>query len=81
MPAQAPVTQAPKRTRRERARTIGLIAVAVLFTLFAVLNLETVRVDWIVGTTSTPLIIVIAVSLLVGVVLTHLLQRRAAKRR
>ena len=81
MAVQAPQAQAPKRTRRERARTGGLIVLAVLFTVFAVLNLEKVSVDWIVGTTRTPLIIVIAVSLLVGVVFTHFAERRAAKRR
>jgi lipopolysaccharide assembly protein A len=81
MSAQGPVTQAPKRSRRDQGRTAGLIALAVLFTLFAVLNLEKVSVDWIIGTTRTPLIIVIAVSLLVGIVLTHFAGRRAAKRR
>ena len=58
-----------------------MIALGVLFVLFAVLNLEKVKVNWIVGSTRTPLIIVIAVSLLVGVVLTHFAERRAAKRR
>lgn len=81
MSAQVPVTQAPKRSRRERARSVGMIALGVLFGLFAVLNLEKVKVDWIINTTRTPLIIVIAVSLLVGVVLTHFAERRAAKRR
>ena len=76
-----PVTQSPKRSRRERGRTGLLVALAVLFTVFAVLNVEKVSVNWIIGTTRTPLIIVIAVSLLVGVVLTHLAERRAAKKR
>ncbi len=58
-----------------------MVAVAVLFTVFAVLNLEKVSVNWIIGSTKTPLIIVIAVSLLVGIVFTHLFDRRAAKRR
>jgi uncharacterized integral membrane protein len=83
--AQAPevpaTTQPAKRSRREQARSVSLIALGVLFALFAVLNLEKVSVDWIIGSTRTPLIIVIAVSLLVGVVLTHFAERRAAKRR
>jgi lipopolysaccharide assembly protein A len=76
-----PVTQSPKRSRREQGRIGVLLALAVLFTVFAVLNVEKVSVNWIIGTTRTPLIIVIAVSLLVGVVLTHFAERRAAKRR
>ena len=39
--------------------TIGLIALGVLVTVFAVLNLESVKVDWIVHTTHAPLIVVI----------------------
>jgi len=81
MSRQGPVAPTSKRSRREVARTAGLVAVGVLFILFAVLNLERVSVDWIVGSTHTPLIIVIVVSLLVGIVLTHLAERRAAKRR
>jgi uncharacterized integral membrane protein len=74
-------TNAPvsKRTRRELARTGGLVVLAVLMTLFAVLNVKDVEVNWIFGKSSTPLIIVILVSLLVGIVLTHfaeLLYRR-----
>ncbi|HXW58202.1 MAG TPA: hypothetical protein VEJ23_01860 [Solirubrobacteraceae bacterium] len=81
-PPQAPATTQPaKRSRRERARSVGLVAVGLLFTLFAVLNLEKVSVDWIIGSTHTPLIIVIAVSLLAGIVLTRFAERRAAKRR
>ena len=39
-----------KRNRREQARTAGLVLLAVLITLFAVLNLESVKVNWIFGT-------------------------------
>jgi uncharacterized integral membrane protein len=66
--AQAPVR---KRTRRELARTGMLVVLAVLMTLFAVLNVKDVEVNWIFGKSSTPLIIVIVVSLLVGILLTH----------
>lgn len=65
-----------KRNRRELARTGLLVVLAVLMTLFAVLNLKQVEVDWIFGKTSTPLIIVILVSLLVGIVLTHFAEMR-----
>jgi uncharacterized integral membrane protein len=58
-----------------------LLALAVLITLFAVLNLDEVKVDWIAGSGHAPLIIVIVVSLLIGLVLGHLAERRSAKRR
>jgi uncharacterized integral membrane protein len=70
-----------RRSRRELARTGALVVLAVLATLFAVLNVENVKVNWIFGTDEAPLIIVIVVSLLVGVILTHFAERRGAKRR
>lgn len=70
-----------KRRRREAARTIGVVILAVLITLFAVLNRESVKVDWIFGSDRAPLIVVILISLLIGILLTHLLERRANKRR
>jgi uncharacterized integral membrane protein len=45
---------------------------------FAVLNLDEVAVNWIVGTWRTPLIIVIAVSVLVGALLGFLVGRKRA---
>jgi uncharacterized integral membrane protein len=81
-PTQIPGPSQPKAdrgTRRERTRTAALVILAVLITLFAVLNLDQVRVHWIFGTGEAPLIIVIVISLLVGVVLTHFVERRAGK--
>ncbi len=69
-----------KRSNRELARTTGLVALAVLMTLFAVFNLEKVEVSWIFGKGQAPLIVVIVLSVLVGVVLTHFAERRSAKR-
>ena len=87
----APQTQIPpaepeeqprdRRSPRELARTGGLLAVAVLATLFAVLNLDEVKVDWIVGSGRAPLIIVIVISVLAGVVITYLADRLAERRR
>ncbi|HEY5344351.1 MAG TPA: lipopolysaccharide assembly protein LapA domain-containing protein [Solirubrobacteraceae bacterium] len=70
-----------KRSRREVARTSALVVLAVLVTLFAVLNTAKVKVDWIFGSGEAPLIVVIVVSLLVGVILTHFAERRGSKRR
>jgi uncharacterized integral membrane protein len=77
-PTQTPEHQ---RTRRETARTAGLVLLAVLMTLFAVLNVKTVEVNWIFGKTETPLIIVIVVSLLVGILLTHFAELRYRRKR
>jgi uncharacterized integral membrane protein len=79
-PTQTPASK-PKRSNRELARIGGLLVIAVLTTLFAVLNLEQVEVDWIFGSGHAPLIVVIVLSVLVGVVLTHFAERRSAKRR
>ncbi len=73
--------QVQKRSRREQARTGAAVALAVLMTLFAVLNLKQVEVNWIFGKSSTPLIIVIVVSLLVGILLTHFAELRYRRRR
>lgn len=77
-PAQAP---AQRRSRREMARTVGVVALAVLMTLFAVLNVKDVEVNWIFGKSNTPLIIVIVVSLLVGILLTHFAELRYRRKR
>jgi len=74
-------TKADRRSRRERLHTGALVVLAVLITLFAVLNLDNVKVDWIFGSGHAPLIIVIVISLLVGIVLTHFAERRTGKRR
>jgi uncharacterized integral membrane protein len=67
--------------RREQARTAAWVILAVIVAVFAVLNTGEVKVDWIVGSGHVPLIVVIAISLLVGIILTHFADRRAAKRR
>jgi uncharacterized integral membrane protein len=69
------------RGRREQARTAAWVILAVIVAVFAVLNTGKVKVDWIVGSGRVPLIVVIAISLLVGIILTHFADRRAAKRR
>ncbi len=77
-PTQTPEHQ---RSRREMARTGGLVLLAVLMTLFAVLNVKEVEVNWIFGKSNTPLIIVIVISLLVGILLTHFAELRYRRKR
>jgi len=79
-PQDATRPEPPSRSRRESARTGALIVLSILITLFAVFNLDQVKVHWIVGSGKAPLIIVIVVSLLVGIVLTHFAERRSRKR-
>jgi uncharacterized integral membrane protein len=71
-PAQTP---AERRSRRETARSGALVVLAVLTTLFAVFNLKEVKVSYVFGSGKAPLIIVIVISLLVGIVLTHFAER------
>ena len=83
-PAPAPTEgkkQASKRNTRETVRTAGLVVLAILITLFAVLNTKDVKVNWVFGSGKAPLIIVIVISLLVGIVLTYAADRRPRKRR
>jgi len=75
LPARTPGRE-PERRRRRQARLVVGLALAGLGVAFAVLNLDEVEVNWIVGTWDTPLIIVIAISVLVGAVLGFLAARR-----
>ena len=63
-------------SRRDQARTVALIVLAGLGVLFAVLNFDKVDVNWLLGTFSTPLIVVIAISFLLGAAVGFLLARR-----
>jgi uncharacterized integral membrane protein len=73
--------KASSRGRRETTRTVAIVVLAILITLFAVLNVDQVKVNWIFGSGKAPLIIVIVISLLVGIVLTYFVDRRSGKRR
>ena len=56
-------------------RQIAVVVLAGLGGVFAVLNLDEVKVNWILGTWETPLIVVIALSMLVGGALGLLVSR------
>ena len=74
--------QAPVKTRRVRAGQVFTFVLVGLAVLFAVLNLDEVKVNWIVGTWKTPLIVVIGVMLALGAGLGYILAlRRRARRR
>jgi lipopolysaccharide assembly protein A len=59
----------------------AVAVLAVLITLFAVLNVKEVDVDWIFGSSKAPLIVVIVISLLVGILITHFAGLRSRRRR
>ena len=61
---------------RERLRVGGALILGVVLGVFAVVNLDKVKVDWILGSGATPLILVIAISAILGAVLDRLLMRR-----
>jgi uncharacterized integral membrane protein len=69
-----------KRTQREIARTIALVVLAILVTLFAVFNLKEVKVSYVFGSGKAPLIVVIVISVLFGIVLTYLAERLQRKK-
>ena len=57
-------------------RQIAIVGLAALGGVFAALNLDDVDVNWVFGTWSTPLILVIAISMLIGAGLGYLATRR-----
>ena len=65
---------------RERARAIAMVLLAILITVFAVVNLGEVKVDWIIGSAHAPLIIVIVISLLVGIFITYIAARAGRRK-
>ena len=70
-----------KPDRAQGSRTIAAAVLGAIAAVFAVINLDDVEVDWLVGSWQTPLIVVIALSMLIGAGLDRLLVRRARKRK
>jgi uncharacterized integral membrane protein len=77
-PAKRPEDK-PEKTAG--ARVAAAAVLGGIATIFAVVNLDDVEVDWVVGSWQTPLIVVIAVSMLLGAGLDRVLVHRARKRR
>ncbi len=67
--------------RKLSSRAITATAIAGVVVLFAVFNDQTVTIHWVVTTTRTPLIVVIAACGLLGFAVGSLLARRAASRK
>jgi uncharacterized integral membrane protein len=83
-PQQAGVGQRPPgRTpaeRRQRARLISAAVLGAVVTAFALLNLDDVKVHWLIASGQTPLIVVIAFAFLLGVLVDRLVIRAKRKR-
>ncbi len=69
-----PTSDAP--ARRQRARVVAAGVLGALFALFAVLNSQSVRVHWLVTTTTLPLIVVIVLGALLGALVCGLITWR-----
>jgi uncharacterized integral membrane protein len=67
--------------RRHRARVLSAGVIGALATAFALLNLGDVKVNWLVSTDRTPLIVVIVVVFLFGMLADRLLLLRSRRRR
>jgi uncharacterized integral membrane protein len=78
-PPGSSTTPAERRSRQERARLVAVAILAVVATLFAVLNLDQVKVHLLFGTPRLPLIVVIVVCLLIGTLFGTVLARRAGR--
>lgn len=82
-PGSSAGTRTPGRTpaeRRQRARVISAAVLGAVITAFALLNLDDVKVHWLVASGQTPLIVVIAFAFLLGVLVDRLVIRARRKR-
>ncbi|HEY3759275.1 MAG TPA: LapA family protein [Solirubrobacteraceae bacterium] len=72
-------SKAGGRSRSEQLRLLLAGLLGGLAVAFALLNTDHVEVDWLLGSWSTPLIVVIVVSLLAGALLGFTLAKRAGR--
>jgi uncharacterized integral membrane protein len=82
-PKRSPVAGTEQRpVKKERAlasKTIAAVAVAFVLIAFGVSNNDKVPVDYLVFTRESPLILVIAVSALLGAIIGGLVVRRRSR--
>jgi uncharacterized integral membrane protein len=69
------------KSRRDTVRLTLAVVIGALGAVFVVLNLGAVNVNWIVGSGSTPLIIVIVLWFLIGMATDRILVVRAGRKR
>lgn len=78
--AGAPPARAPAE-RRDRGRLIAAGIVGAVIAVFAVVNLDQVKVHWVFATARTPLILVIVLAFVLGMIVDRLAVRARRKRR
>jgi uncharacterized integral membrane protein len=74
----------PSRTdvdRRRQQRVIAAGVIGALVVVFALINLNDVKVHWLIATGQTPLIVVIVLAFLLGIAADRLLLARARRKR
>jgi uncharacterized integral membrane protein len=69
-----------QRSSGEKLRLAAAGVAGTLAVLFALLNLDQVEVNWVLGSGETPLIVVIVVSFLLGVAVDRLLAFRSSRK-
>jgi uncharacterized integral membrane protein len=77
-PTESPRPAGPDR--RDRARMIALGVIGAVIVVFAVINLNSVEVHWLVTSGSAPLIVVIVLAFLLGVGADRLLVIRSKRK-
>ena len=70
----------PARKRRDQLRDVAIVGLGAVGALFAAVNFDRVKVDWVVGSHRTPLIVVIALSALIGALIDRVVLRRQSKK-
>jgi uncharacterized integral membrane protein len=71
----------PPKRRDLTSKTVAAVAVAILLIAFGLSNRNDVPIDWLVGTTDTPLIVVIVVSAVLGALIGGLAVRKGSSRK
>jgi uncharacterized integral membrane protein len=75
-----PETTEHRGMSKDRARLYAGAVIGALLTAFALLNLDDVKVHWLVGTSHTPLFIVIVIAFLCGLAVDRLIVRAQRRR-
>jgi uncharacterized integral membrane protein len=72
--------EGPSKREVVTSKTVAALAVAILLIAFGLSNRDDVPVDWLVGTSHTPLIVVILVSAGLGAILGGAAVRKKSRR-
>jgi uncharacterized integral membrane protein len=68
-PLAKPAGHDAAKSKRDQTRLIVGAVLAVIVLIFVLSNTQKVKVHWIVGTTRTPVILALVVTLLIGIII------------